>query len=199
MFDLEKTPFHMLEAAKILEIEEAEINGANGHRAISKSVICQYRPRGGFNFSNLFDIFSVALSSLQFEEGNSCLDIEDEILCFIDKLAYNIEQFTRLKVTSDCEVVGDIARFMQMDPMCEAMRAYADAGWYYLKFPKESCDPAQREHVYGCVVAYLIHKALPVFLADDFGTRDPQNVTLITSRVAMIGGAIFPYYEADDL
>jgi hypothetical protein len=199
MFDLEKTPFHMREAATILEVEEAEINGTYGHRAISKSVICHNRPRGGFNFSNFFDILSVALSSLQFEEGHNHLDIEDEILCFIDKLAYNLDQFTRLKVVSDCEVIGNIARFMPTEPLCETMRAYADAGWYYLKLPKASCDPAQREHVYGCVVAYLIQKALPVFLADDFGTRDPRNVTLITSRVAMIGTDVFPYYDLNDL
>jgi hypothetical protein len=105
MFNLEKTPFHIREAAKILEVEEAEINGANGQRAISKSVICQYRPRGGFNYSNLFDIASVALSKLKFERGHNQLDIEDEILCFIDKLSYNLDQFTRLKVSSDCEVI----------------------------------------------------------------------------------------------
>lgn len=197
MFDLEKTPFHIREAAKILEVEEADINGSNGRRAISKSAICYYRPRGGFNFSNLFDISSVALSSLQSEEGNDCLEIEDEILCFLDKLACNIDQFSRLKVASDCGVVGDIARFMQADPMCEAMRTYADTGKHHLKFPKVSCDPAQREHVFGCVVVYLIHKALPIFLADDFGARDPRRVTLITSTVAMVGANVFPYYESD--
>lgn len=198
MFNLERTPFHPSEAEKILCMNEKEIRSILDGRDFPKNIICVYRPRAGFNFSNIYDIFSVAALTLTFDGADSA-NTEDHILRFLDEMEFNVKCFIGNGFASNCGVIGEISEKVNVEPLCESMMRYAKLGEYYLKNPGILWDSSRREKIYACILVRLFHKAIPVFLSDDFGTRDSKTITIATSNVALVGNKAHPYLPLGEL
>lgn len=192
MFNLERTPFHPAEAEKILGMSEKEIKLILGAKNFPKNVICLHRPMAGFNFSNIYDIFSVAALTLTFDAADNT-NIEDQILRFIDEMEFNLKCVKGNGCASSFGVIGEISEKVNVEPFCESMRSYASLGEYYLQKPGVLWDFSRREKIYSCTLIRLYHRAIPIFLSDDFGTRDSKTVTIATSNVALIGDKAHPY------
>lgn len=198
MFNLERTPFHPAEAEKILGMSEKKIWSILGGRDFPKNVICHHRPRARFNYSNIYDIFSVAALTLTFDEVNR-RNAEDHILQFIDKVEFNVTYFRRIGHMSNSGIIGEISEKVNVEPLCKSMREYARLGEYYLKHPGIFWETSRREKIYACILVFLFHKAIPIFLSDDFGTRDSKTITIATSNVALVGDKAHPYLPLGEL
>ena len=163
MFNLEGTPFHLSEAATIMRVQEDEIELMLGGRKFPQSVISFYRPRAGFNFSNLYDIFSVVASNLTFDDGDR-KNVEDEILKFIDQFEFNISYFEKIGNVLAEGIIGEVSEKIKVDPLCKSMRNYARLGEYYSNYSNYSeisWEVSHREEIYACILVLLFHRAIP--------------------------------------